>query len=164
MGKRGPLPQPTLLKLARGETRPSRHNVREPATRHLAEPPRPPAWLDPIGRDTWRELAALLTSSRVLGEQDLLLLALLADQTSVYRRAAAFLATKGESFVLLDGDGNPKGVQAYPQVAIRQRAAEELRRLCEHFGLSPSARTRVQADPASGPTELEVFLGGKRGA
>jgi P27 family predicted phage terminase small subunit len=150
---------PTAIKLAKGETRPSRHNSAEPPTLPLRATPRAPAWLGADARVAWRELVALLMASRVLGRQDVALLAVLCDQIAVYQDCAAFLAARGVSFVVSDGDGNPKGVQAYPEVALRQRAAEQVRKLCEHFGLSPASRTRIAASDAGRPASaLETFL------
>jgi len=94
----------------------------------------------------WRRLVRLLTGMRVLGAQDLELLAVLADQIATYERAGQALAAKPAlSFVVLDGDGNPKGLTTWPEIKIKAQAAAEIRRLAEHFGLSPSSRSRVSA-------------------
>ncbi len=163
MGRRGPLPQPTALRAVRGPQRADRINYAEPPTIPVATAPDPPEWLDEIGRAVWGTYAPQLAATKVLGEQDGLALAMLCDQASVYRKCADFLRQKGESYVVLDGDGNPKAVQAYPQVALRQKAAAELRRWVEHFGLSPASRARVQrAGEPEGPADaLTSFLRGR---
>ena len=159
MGRRGPLPFPTKVKADRGTLRADRTNPAEPVTLP-AKAPRPPAWLDAEGVKAWRRLVRVLTATRVLGAQDVALLAVLADQLSVYERCARFLQAKGgESFVVTDGDGTPTGVHAWPEVRIKAAAATEIRRLCEHFGLSPASRARVNAAAPAGPVDdLAAFL------
>jgi P27 family predicted phage terminase small subunit len=134
------------VKALRGTLRPSRVNPHEPVAVPLSRAPRPPDWLDPAGMVAWRRLCAVLLPMRCLCSGDLDLLAVLADQLSSYEAAARFLREKGaQSFVLLDGDGSPKGVQPWPEIKIRSAAAAEIRRLAEHFGLSPASRSRVSA-------------------
>src|SRR5437660_1164931 len=51
MGRRGPAPTPTRLRVLRGETRPSQVNRAEPEP--LAGQPVAPADLDPDAREVW---------------------------------------------------------------------------------------------------------------
>lgn len=149
----GPQPLPTATKRLRGTLRPDRQNPREPVGRVLTRAPKAPDWLDDLGRLAWARLCAVVVPMKVLTAGDVELLAVLADQLAVYEHAAVALRVKGSlSFVVLDGDGNPKGVQAFPEVKLKAAAAAEIRRLVEHFGLSPASRSRV-AVPAPDTTD-----------
>ncbi len=141
----GPLPLPTAAKLLRGTLRKNRQNPQEPVGAVLTRAPKPPDWLDDLGRLAWARLCAVVVPMKTLAAGDVELLAVLADQIGTYERCAAALSGKGVSFVLLDGDGNPKGVQTFPEVKTKATCAAEIRRLVEHFGLSPSSRSRVSA-------------------
>ncbi len=154
----GPLPLPTAAKRLRGTLRNDRQNPQEPVGHVLTRAPAPPAWLDDLGRLAWARLCAVVLPMRVLTAGDCELLAVLADQLATYERAASALRDKGLSFVLLDGDGNPKGVQVFPEVKLKAAAAAEVRRLIEHFGLSPASRSRVSAVAVAAVDEWSEFF------
>ena len=161
MGARGPRPLPTALKLARGTAR---------ADRMRADEPRPlpvsslaaPTWLSDDGRKVYRRLGRHLQALGVLGDSDLPLLALLADQWGIYLAASAFLRENGDVYSIRDADGNLRTVMPFPQVAQRNASAKAIQRLSAEFGLSPSARARVGAtgtgEPASVLDALGTFL------
>lgn len=158
MSRTGPLPFPTAVKAARGTLRADRANPREPAALPIGRV-KAPAWLDAAGVVAFAWLVSVLRRTRVLGAQDLPLLAVLADQMAQYEQAARVLGEKGSlSYVVLDGDGAPKGVQAFPEVKIKAAAASEIRRLSEHFGLSPASRARVTAAEPGAATDAASVL------
>jgi P27 family predicted phage terminase small subunit len=67
---------------------------------------------------------------------------------SRWRKAEAFIDQHGEVYPLKDDAGNVKCVQQWPQVAIANKLAQQLTRLEQEFGLTPSARARLQLAPA----------------
>jgi len=162
MPGRGPLPLPTAVKRLKGTLRPGRVAAAEAPTLALPRVIRPPAWLTPGAAATFARLVATLKHMGVLGRQDLDLVALLASQLDLYE--ACSLALNGKpalTFVVLDGDGNPKGVQPWPELKIRAAALVEIRRLAEHFGLSPASRGRVSSIgiPDSADDPFAEFIG-----
>jgi P27 family predicted phage terminase small subunit len=160
MGLRGPRPQPTAIKVMRGTFRADRANVGEPPALPVSSLAAP-SWLDGEGRKVWRRLVRHCDRLKVLSDSDLPLLSLLCDQWAVYLEASAFLREHGSVYSLRDADGNVKAVMPFPQVSIRNRAAEHVRRLSAEFGLSPSARSRVNGRAEDGPVdELAAFLEG----
>jgi len=71
-----------------------------------------------LRRLAWARLCAVIAPMKTLTAGDVDLLAVLGDQIAVYEHAGAALHAKGSlSFVVLDGDGNPKGVQTFPEVS-----------------------------------------------
>ena len=150
----GPQPLPTHTKRLRGTLRRDRQNALEPVGRVLTRAPKPPDWLDDLGRLAWSRLCAVIVPMQTLTAGDVELLAVLADQLATYEHAAAALRARGSlSFVLLDGDGSPKGVQTFPEVKLKAAAAAEIRRLVEHFGLSPASRSRVAVQAPAMPDD-----------
>jgi P27 family predicted phage terminase small subunit len=161
MTRTGPLPLPSAIKAARGTLRRDRIRPGEPAALPVPADVQPPSWLTAEGVAAWDRLMAVLADAgaRVLGRQDLELLAVLADQIAIYQTAAQTLKAKPAlSFVVTDGDGNPRGIHAWPELKIKQAAAAEVRRLCEHFGLSPASRARVSAVPDADEDRVETPL------
>ena len=71
---------------------------------------------------------------------------------SRWRKAEDFIDEHGLVYPLKDDDGNVKCVQQWPQVSIANKLAQQLTRLEGEFGLTPSARARLQLAPAG--TEL----------
>ncbi len=142
----GPLPLPTAVKQLRGTLRADRINPKEPQSRALTRAPKAPAWLSPRARAAWARLVPVVLRMRVLADGDQELLALLAHQLAVYEQAAESLAGKDAlTFVVMDGDGNPKAIAQWPEIKIAAAASAECRRLAEHFGMSPASRGRVSA-------------------
>ncbi len=154
----GPLPLPTAVKKLRGTYRADRANPHEPLAPALTKTPAPPDWLSADGRNAWRRIVRLLVSMRVLSGADLDLAAVLADQLGTYEQAGRALKDKASlTFVVTDGDGTAKAVQPWPEIKIKQAAAAEIRRLVEHFGLSPSSRSRIAAIVPAAPAEDDPF-------
>ena len=66
---------------------------------------------------------------------------------SRWRKVEAFLDQHGEVYPLKDEGGRVKYLQQWPQVAIAGKLAHLLTRLEQEFGMTPSARTRIQVAP-----------------
>src|SRR5688500_14290201 len=72
MGRRGPKPTPTSLKITNGTHRADRHGdpAREPGT-PLDAIPLPPDSLGDPGREAWNELLGVVLAGRYVTEHDL---------------------------------------------------------------------------------------------
>lgn len=146
MGKRGPKPTPTAVLKLRGSTLVSK---RREAT-EVAGPagtPDCPDWLDDDAKSAWDQVVPLLEGMGVLTRIDGNALARYCRTWSRWRKAEAFIQEKGEMYPLRDDDGKVKYFQQWPQVAIANKLAIQLTRLEQEFGMTPSARARLQAAP-----------------
>ena len=148
MGKRGPAPLPTRLKLLHGEVRKSRINRAEPKPREKA-PARP--------RGMGREAAAVW--SRVMREQAPgVILAADTDALTLYceavaRYQAASKALQKDGRMVVPGRG---GMVKNPLHQIVRDTADQVRQFARELGLTPSARTGLHlgdAKPAEDPLE-----------
>ncbi len=63
---------------------------------------------------------------------------------SRWRKAESFIEEKGEMYPLRDDKGGVKCFMQWPQVAIANKLAQQLTRLEQEFGMTPSARARLQ--------------------
>jgi phage terminase small subunit len=68
VGRRGPAPTPTAVKRLRGETRPSRLNLREPMP--SADLPKMPADMDPAAKAVWRRVLRDMRHTGVIRSAD----------------------------------------------------------------------------------------------
>ena len=151
MGARGPAPEPTALKLIKGNPGKRALNPNEPKPRRKR--PHCPEYLDEAARKEWRRLLPILQHMRVLTEADYITLANLCQQYSMLMKAQEQLTKSGLLFK------TPSGyIQQSPLVSIVSNCTAQVTALCREFGLTPSARTRVQAQgeeekPAESPWE-----------
>ncbi len=136
MGKRGPAPKPTKLKLLQGTFRNDRAVVNEPAPE--ADLPKCPTFLKGEARREWKrivpELAALQLISRI-------------DRAALCGYCTAW-ETMVESDKVVQAEGttirNAKGrLVQHPELAIRDQAMKMLRGYLVEFGMTPASRTRI---------------------
>jgi len=146
MGRRGPKTLPAAFKIARGN----------PGRRPLGITPKPtnamplcPRWLDDEAKNCWRRIAPKLKNMGVLSEVDGDALANYCDAWSRWKKATLFLQKNGDVYTLKDGAGNPKCVAQWPQVAIARNMVLIMNRYQQEFGLTPSARSRINLSPES---------------
>lgn len=142
MGRRGPPPTPSALLRLRGSWRGEYVNRNEP------EPemgiPEAPEWLDDYAKEIWAELVPQLDAMGVLATIDRYALTLLCDNWSQWRIAREFVRKHGETYPVKDESGRLKYLKKFPQVSIADTCAKTLKGLMQEFGLTPSARTRIE--------------------
>ena len=144
MGRRGPPPMPTKLKLMRGNPGKRAINKREPKPKR--ETPRCPIWLTPEAKKFWKQIVPELRRLGVLTVIDGAALAGLCQCYARWRAAEEFIATNGECYPLRDGHGKLRYMQQFPQVSIARNLLHQLRGLYQEFGLTPASRTRLQVE------------------
>ena len=148
MGRRGPAPLPSNVTKMRGTNRPGRSR-NEPKPRPIAPPC--PRWLDQMARAEWHRVAPELERLGLLTEVDGTALAAYCDAYARWRKARAILATKGLTFTTKTGY-----TQQRPEVAILNTAMTTVRQFCQEFGLTPSARARIQVPEPEGDGEEDL--------
>ena len=156
MGRPGPRPQPTIVKLARGNPGKRPLNRHEPTP--SADAVKPPSWLVGPALAKWRELVQLLTSVRLLTNADVGPLARYCDTWSWWRKCREEIERDGDVMTIRDRDGNPTYHQQHPRVSIANKLASQLAALEKEFGLTPSARTTLHAKPDSPTDDLSEFF------
>lgn len=153
MGRRGPAPTPTPLKLLRGETRPSRVNYRAPQP--LRSLPLKPADLAPAAALAWERVVTELGPTGVLTGADRDVLRLYVEALVRYEQAAALYAGSGP---LIRGARGGELVKN-PLAPIVRDGATLVLALARELGLTPSARSGLRAPGASpAGARLEAFL------
>lgn len=140
MGKRGPAPKPTAVKVLHGTFRADRANPNEPKPEISA--PDCPAWLGPIAAEEWRRVVPELEKLGLLAKVDRAALAAYCDAWGVWQRAAEIVEREG---LTVDYETKTGGlyVQQRAEVSIAERARKDCVVFAREFGLSPSSRTKV---------------------
>jgi len=142
MGKRGPAPKPTQLRLLHGD-RPARTNQDEPTP--AAGRPECPADATDEVRQVWDYTLSQLIIMGVATPADRDALRCYCEAVVTHRRASAILA---KSQVLVPGAIKGTVVQN-PAVRIQRDAASTVRAFAGEFGFTPSARSEIHKGEAS---------------
>jgi P27 family predicted phage terminase small subunit len=135
LGKSGPKPKPTSLRLLHGD-RPSRINDREPvpATREV----QPPESLSAAARDVWEQLAPDLEAKGCLTHWDVFFLEVFCDAVVQYRQASKLVTQAG---VLIRG--RKDALVKNPAMQLARDSARTMVLTGARFGLSPSDRAQI---------------------
>lgn len=137
MGRRGPAPAPTSLKLVRGDER-RRINLDEP--RPLPGPIERPGYLSKLAVEEWDRVAPHLEAMHTLTAADTTALACYCEAVARWRTLAEIVA---KSPPVIQREGLLVKNPAYSQA---RDAAIEVRMFAREFGLTPSARAGIRVD------------------
>ena len=144
MGKRGPRPAPTAIKIARGTARGKPKPEPQPPTDGIAMPPH----LGPVAASRWAELLPMLQAVKVMTRADVEALARYCDTYEWWLATRAKLRAEGDTYPILNDGGQVKYIAQRPEVSIAHKLAQQLRQLEQDFGLNPSARTSLNVEAA----------------
>jgi P27 family predicted phage terminase small subunit len=144
MGKRGPKPTPTKLKLLRGNpgNRPINKSEPQPSADGVVMPPH----LGEVAAAKWAEVLPLLQAVKVMTRADIEALARYCDTYEWWLATRAKLKKEGDTYQILNDKGDVKYIAQRPEVSIAHKLAVQLRQLEQDFGLNPSARTGLHVE------------------
>ena len=128
--------------MLRGNPGKRRMSDREPKPSN--DVPRCPVWLSADAKRAWKRLVPQLKRMRVLSAVDADALTAYCQTWARWKRAEEFLEKHGDVYPLRDDGGNIRCMQQFPQVAIARNLAQLLKAYQQEFGLTPSARTRIE--------------------
>jgi P27 family predicted phage terminase small subunit len=161
MGRRGPAPRPTALKLLHGVDKhnPGRVNRDEP--RPDEADIAPPAWLSPSALEVWDTVADDLIAKGVLTAWDVEALANWCDAVARRRDAAAHVEDEGavieQDVFNKNGDVSGSRLAKSPWLLALDAADAQVRYYGARFGLTPSDRSQLSiggADTGLGAERL----------
>ena len=138
----GPARKPTALRIVHG-TRDKRKNTREPKPGGVAQMP---DWLCEVAQDEWVRLSADLFKIGLITKADEVEFAVYCQAYAELQEAEAALIKFGRTQVTKDGFERKS-----PWLSIRDEAWKRLHQAAQQFGLTPSARTKIEI-----PTQTET--------
>jgi P27 family predicted phage terminase small subunit len=151
VGRRGPPPKPTGLRVLQGERRPSRVSPLEPKPRSV--PPAKPGWLSASGSDEWDLIVPELMAMGTVKAVDSTALAAYCEAVARLKVATELVARSG--LFLRDRDG---AVRKNPAVAQARDASNEVRAWAREFGLTPAARAPLRVEHSVAGAAAERLL------
>lgn len=143
MGKRGPQPKPTALKVLEGNPGKRKLNQAEPAPPPAKKLPNPPQRLLPEARKEWRRLAPLLVAAGLITSVDWPAFAELCQCYAYYQAVDAELLREGAQGAYKMQISESGYANKHPLLSIRQQHLDAWRRALADFGLTPASRTRL---------------------
>lgn len=157
MGKRGPSPKPTNLKLLQGNPGKRELNKNEPKFPSSEELLKPPAYLSKYAKKEWKRIAPLLLKNGLLTEADVSALAAYCQAYHKWIESEKLIRTYGYTDVTDKGN-----VIQRPEVGIANKSMDEMLKFGREFGLTPSSRTNLHiAKPEDVSDPFMTFM--KRG-
>lgn len=142
MGRRGPAPQPTALKVLKGEKRPERLNPDAP--KPIGKLPSPPADLGARAREVWERQLRSMGATGVLTPVDADAMRAYCEAVERYEVAARLLRDSGP---LVKGaratDDRPEWVKN-PLHQVARDNAMLIRLLARDLGFVPSGREGIK--------------------
>ena len=160
MGKRGPAPKPTKLKLLQGNPGKRKINKLEPKPAVEAELPKPPAFLSRYAKTEWKRIVPELFQLGLLTKVDYMALAAYCQNYHRWIEAEKKIRATGElSYETAKGN-----LVQIPEVGIANQAMKLMRDFAKEFGMTPSSRTSLHIqEPELQQDPLAEFLsGGKK--
>jgi len=145
---KGRKPVPTRLKLVRGNPGKRAPSKNEPKPTGNAACP---SWLDGYARSTWERMSKELRAIGLLTKVDRDAFACYCLAVERLKDATKILADEG---LVIQTE---KGQVAHPACLITNKAAAEIKAFAAEFGLTPSARCRIDVGPKAEDNSDEDF-------
>ncbi len=156
MGKRGPRPEPTVLKIAKGNPGKRRLNRAEPTP--PADAIQPPAWLAGASLEKWHDVVPKLVSMGVMTNADIDTLARYCTMYEQFLKYLCEVRQGNDVLVIRDEAGKVKYMQSTPAATMLTKLAASMLRIEQEFGLTPSARTGIATTQSKQQDDLEAFF------
>ncbi len=153
MGRRGPSKTPTGVKLAQGETRPSRVNFLEPAPRRAM--PTMPKDMDDRAKAVWRHVVREMASTEIIFAADRDVLRCYCEAVSQYESSMRTLVS---SSPLVRGARSGDLIKN-PLHQIVRDARDAVRLFARELGLSPSARAGLNVQMSGNGGDISAEIG-----
>jgi P27 family predicted phage terminase small subunit len=151
-------PTPTALRLIEGNRGKRAAPKGEPDPQYLDDLAAP-AHLSPMAAQVWHELAPKLRRARLLTELDTIALEQLCVAAAQHRLATGH--TGDDKLIMRNAETG--SLSPSPWVIIQSMAFKRAKVLCDAFGMTPAARTRVlinpQDDMFGGASPADRFFG-----
>lgn len=149
----GRMPQPTALKLIKGNPGHRPINQNEPQPTGI---PTCPDHLNSIAKQEWERISQELAACGLLTSIDRAALAAYCQAYARWVEAENKIKEIGSLIVMVGKKDDPKKPPypiQNPYVGIANTAMDQMRKYLSEFGMTPASRTRIQVSsmPVSGP-------------
>ena len=157
MGKRGPRPEPTIIKMAKGN--PGKRPLNKSEPKPPSDDITPPEWVTGVSLEKWAEVVPKLVGMGVMTNADIDTIARYCTMHEQYVKYLAQVRRGLDVLVIRDDKGKVKYMQSTPAATMLTKLAVSMLRIEQEFGLTPSARTGIATTQSKPQDDLEAFFG-----
>ncbi len=161
MGKRGPNPKPSKLKVLNGNA--GKHNISEaePQPKEFNSIPEPPHYLDYYAKKEWKRQIINLIEVGLVTKADISMFEEYCQMHAHCVRLHNKIHEEGYEFRTGE-DGHYR--QSVPAASILNKFLKQKTNLAEQLGLTPAARTNIEVDTKkNNKKSVEEILNGNTG-
>ena len=165
MGKRGPAPEPSILKYIRGNPSKETLNTAEPTPELVPQDFPPPKTLDGKAVEVWNDMVPKLARMKVLTDADVPTLTRYCIESALYLACYEKVKTAGEEYIHWEPDPNRtdgklriKYTQVAPWATQMHRHHAAMLRIEQEFGMTPSSRSQVTTHGSREADPLAAFV------
>ncbi len=137
---RGRKPKPASMK----NSRVSHRRIRPDAT--IDARAECPQWLSDTAKAEWRRVSPILEALGVLTAADEVPFAAYCTCVAEWEKAQRFVQENGQVVTLRTDKGEIRSILPAPEVGIAVRMLDKIRQFAGEFGMTPSARGRIEID------------------
>ena len=156
MGKRGPRPEPTIYKIAKGN--PGKRPLNKSEPKPPSDDITPPEWVTGVARSKWDEVVSKLVGMGVMTNADIDTIARYCTMHEQYVKYLEQVRRGLDVLVIRDEKGKVKYMQSTPAATMMMKLAASMLRIEQEFGLTPSARSGISAAQEKPADDLEDLL------
>lgn len=153
---RGRKPLPTEIKMLKGTAQKCRINPNEMKVDKVSDLPEAPEQLTEVGRDMWYKVCNQLKNNNLLSSVDYEMILAYCHQMSVYLECIEKVKTQGMVVKVKTSDYPINN----PFIGIGNKALKAALEIGSSFGITPSARTKIQANKTQEQNPLRRILNG----
>ena len=157
MGKRGPRPEPTIIKMAKGN--PGKRPLNKSEPKPPSDDITPPDWVTGVARSKWDQVVPKLIGMGVMTNADIDTIARYCTMHEQYVKYLEQVRRGLDVLVIRDDKGKVKYMQSTPAATMMTKLAASMLRIEQEFGLTPSARTGIATTQSKPQDDLEAFFG-----
>lgn len=122
-----------------------------------------PTELNEWGVAMWNELMQEFQNVKLLSRVDYSALVVLCNEYGTYMEADDLIKAQGLQIEVAVYDKNGQVVgsrtEKNPMISVRNESARNFANLMREFGLTPSSRTKISAEPVKHELELDGLIG-----
>ena len=160
MGKRGPRPEPTIIKMAKGN--PGKRPLNKSEPKPPSDDITPPDWVTGVARSKWDEVVPKLIGMGVMTNADVDTIARYCTMHEQFVKYLEQVRRGLDVLVIRDEKGKVKYMQSTPAATMMTKLAASMLRIEQEFGLTPSARSGLSGSQPQQESVLAKFLARKK--
>ena len=158
MGKRGPRPEPTIIKMAK--VNPGKRPLNKSEPKPPSDDINPPSWVTGVSLEKWEEVVPKLVGMGVMTNADIDTIARYCTMHEQFVKYLEQVRRGLDVLVIRDEKGKVKYMQSTPAATMMTKLAASMLRIEQEFGLTPSSRTGIVASKPEEKDDTDKILFG----